>query len=92
VPDKAGRRDSPEDKADVDYISQAARRLEYSSAPAPTSKEELLEIKAAAEERYYSRDIGAALTLAERALLAGDELMHPTEKKELLLLRERCKR
>ncbi|KAL7267189.1 hypothetical protein RUND412_010237 [Rhizina undulata] len=69
---------------------QAKRRLHYPTwgLEAP-SKEEALEIKAAAEERYYSRDYKRALALIERALRAGDEV-HPTEKKEILYLRERC--
>lgn len=72
-------------------ISQAARRLQFSTTPTnpPLSKEEALEIKAAAEERYYSRDFEKSLALARRALLVGDG-MQPAEKKDLFSLQERC--
>ncbi|KAL0638483.1 hypothetical protein Q9L58_002419 [Maublancomyces gigas] len=76
----------------VCQTKQAARRLQFSTdyTDSPLSKEEALEIKAAAEERYYSRDFEKSLALTGRALLAGDE-MQPTEKKDLLFLQQRCK-
>lgn len=73
-------------------ISQAARRLQSSTdhTDSPPPREEALEIKAAAEERYYSRDFVKSLALASRALLAGDS-MQLADRKDLLSLQKRCK-
>lgn len=74
------------------FISQAARRLRFSAdhTNSTLSKGEALEIKAAAEERYYSHDFEKSLALAELAILVGDGML-PTDRKDLLLLQERCK-
>lgn len=68
------------------------RRLQFSTdyTDSTPSKEEALEIKAAAEERYYYRDFEKSLALAGLALLAGDNILY-AEKKDLLFLLERCK-
>ncbi|KAI5837557.1 hypothetical protein DFP73DRAFT_308294 [Morchella snyderi] len=76
----------------VCQIKQAERRLKFSTSLAdiPISKEEALEIKAAAEERYYFRDFVRSYALAGRALLVGD-LMQSADKKDLVVLQQRCK-
>jgi hypothetical protein len=71
---------------------QAQRRQQYSSATAIVTKEEVLELKAASEERYYTRDYTKSLELAVRALAVGGEMVHPVERKELLSLKEKCSR
>jgi len=72
---------------------KAARRLDYRiDGPAPESKESALEIKAAAEERYYAREYETALGLAERGLKAAEELLHVSERRELEGVRGRCVR
>jgi len=70
---------------------KAARRLDYRiDGPAPESKESALEIKAAAEERYYAREYETALGLAERGLKAAEGLLHVSERRELEGVRGRC--
>ena len=71
---------------------QARHRQQYSSATAIVTKEDVLELKAASEERYYMRDYAKSLELAVRALAAGGEMVHPVERKELLSLKEKCSR
>ncbi|PWW75281.1 hypothetical protein C7212DRAFT_280969 [Tuber magnatum] len=72
---------------------QAARRLDYRvDGPAPESKELALEIKAAAEERYYAREYETALGLAERGLKAAEGVLHASERRELEGVRGVCVR
>lgn len=72
---------------------KAARRLNYQiDGPAPESKESALEIKAAAEERYYAREYETALGLTERGLKAAEGLLHVSERRELEEVRGRCVR
>ncbi|CAZ79273.1 unnamed protein product [Tuber melanosporum] len=72
---------------------QAARRLNYRvDRLPPESKELALEIKAAAEERYYAREYQTALALAERGLKAAEGVLHASERRELEGVRGRCVR
>ncbi|RPA95556.1 hypothetical protein L873DRAFT_1812667 [Choiromyces venosus 120613-1] len=72
---------------------QALRRLEYAPTdPPPESKDVALEIKAAADERYYAREYEVALRLAERALGVGEGVLHATERRELEGVRGGCVR
>ncbi|KAG0637989.1 hypothetical protein HOY80DRAFT_1137886 [Tuber brumale] len=72
---------------------QAARRLNYRvDGPPPECKELALEIKAAAEERYYAREYETALVLAERGLKAAEGVLHVSERRELEGVRGRCVR
>ncbi|TGZ80348.1 hypothetical protein EX30DRAFT_341601 [Ascodesmis nigricans] len=51
-----------------------------------------LELKAAAEERYFVRDYEAAVGIARKAVELGGRKMHPLELEELRELVEVCGR